>query len=250
MAWQRLSGVDALSLNTETRTTPAHTVVVIVMEPSGGIGHQRLHELVGSSLPRLARFRSRLVGKPLGLGQPVWGEASNFDPAPQLHRVAVPPPGGPGEFADLVAKFTTRPLVRDKPLWQAWSIEGLAGGRWALALKISQAMVGGVDGLALILARLLTVGPDDDPTSYPARRAEPGQVAVTGRTRHRHRRRTHREPVQHCTAGRRSGSRGVALGGEPAARRQWRRQASDVPHHVQRPVDPTARGGLRIDAAD
>jgi hypothetical protein len=29
---------------------------------------------VGSALPQLARFRCRLVGKPLGLGQPVWAE--------------------------------------------------------------------------------------------------------------------------------------------------------------------------------
>jgi diacylglycerol O-acyltransferase / wax synthase len=166
VAWQRLSGADAVSLNTETPATPAHYVVLFVTEPSDAVSHQRLHELVGSSLPRLARFRSRLFSKPLGLGQPVWAEVTNFDPSRQMHKVAVPPPGGTAEFADVVAKLTTRPLVRHKPLWQAWSIEGLAGGRWALALKISQAMIAGVDGLASILARLLTVDPDDDPVGY------------------------------------------------------------------------------------
>lgn len=166
MAWQRLSGADAVSLNTETPATPAHYVVLIVMEASEAVSHQRLHELAGSSLPRLAHFRSRLFGKPLGFGQPLWAEVSNFDPARQLYKLAVPAPGGTREFADIIAKLTTRPLVRHKPLWQAWSIEGLARGRWALALKVSQAMAGGVDGLAAILARLVTVGPDDDPSSY------------------------------------------------------------------------------------
>ncbi|MBV9638329.1 MAG: DUF1298 domain-containing protein [Mycobacteriaceae bacterium] len=165
MAWQRLSGAHALALNTETPTTPAHYVVLIVMEASDAVSHQRLHELAGSSLPRLARFRSRLFAKPLGLGQPVWAEVADFDPSRQLHKLAVPPPGGTGEFADIVAKLTTRPMVRHKPLWQAWSIEGLAGGRWALALKVSRAIVGGVDGLAAILTRLVTATADDDPAS-------------------------------------------------------------------------------------
>jgi len=169
MAWQRLSGADALSLSTETPTTPAHYVVLIVIDPSDGVGHHRLHELVGSSLPRLAHFRSRLFGKPLGLGQPVWAEVGGFDPSRHMYKVAVPPPGDTREFAGIVAKLTTRPLARHRPLWQAWSIEGLAGGRWALALKISQALVSGVDGLAPILARLLTAAPGDDPaTSLPA----------------------------------------------------------------------------------
>src|ERR1700676_4868273 len=161
----RLSGMDAVALHTETTTTPAHVVAVIIIEASDRLSHERLHELVASSLPRVARFRSRLVSKPFGLGQPVWAELKNFDPSRQLHRVAVPPPGGPEEFADLIAKLTTRPLNRNLQLWQAWSIEGLQGGRWALALKMSQAMTDGAAGLPSILARLLTVSPDDDPTA-------------------------------------------------------------------------------------
>ena len=166
MAWQRLSGADALSLNTETPTNPAHYVVLIVMDPSDAVSHQRLHDLVGSSLPRLAHFRGRLFAKPLGLGQPVWAEVGNFDPSRQLYKIAVPPPGGNSEFAGLIAKLTTRPLARHKPLWQAWSNDGLAGGRWALALKISQAMIPGAAGMTSVLARLLTVNPDDDPGTY------------------------------------------------------------------------------------
>jgi diacylglycerol O-acyltransferase / wax synthase len=172
MGWPRLSGAQAVSLSTETATTPAHYVLLIVMDPSEAVSHQRLRELAGSCLPQLARFRSRLFSKPLGIGQPVWAEASNFDPSRQMYKVAVPPPGGTGEFADIIAKLTTRPLVRHRPLWQAWSIEGLAGGRWALALKISQAMVADADGVAAILARLLTVNPDDEPArDLPAERS-------------------------------------------------------------------------------
>lgn len=162
----RLSGMDAVSLHTETSTMPAHAVALIIVESSPDLSHELLGKLVASSLPQLARFRSRLIDKPLGLGQPVWAEIADYDPAGQIHRAAVPRPGGQQEFADLIAGLTEGPLDRDRPLWEAWSIDGLPGGRWALAVKLSHAMSDGVGGVASILPRLLTVNPGDDPGSY------------------------------------------------------------------------------------
>ena len=113
----------------------------------------------------MARFRSRLVGKPLGLGQPVWAEIDDYDPSPQMHCATVPAPGGRREFADLIAGLTAGPLDRHKPLWEAWSINGLSGGRWALAVKMSPAISDGVAGVASVWPRILTIGPRDDSTS-------------------------------------------------------------------------------------
>ena len=62
----RLSGMDAVSLHIESSTVPTHAVALIIIEASDQLSHQRLHQLVGLSLPQLARFRSRVVGKPLG----------------------------------------------------------------------------------------------------------------------------------------------------------------------------------------
>ena len=73
----RLSGGDAVSLHTQSATTPAHTVAPIIIEASDQLSHERLHQLAASSPPHLARFRSRLVSKPLGMGQPVWAERSS-----------------------------------------------------------------------------------------------------------------------------------------------------------------------------
>ena len=67
-----------------------HTLAVVIIDGSGDVSHQRLHKLLASSLPQMARFRSRLVGKPLGLGQPVWAEINDYDPTPQIHTTAVP----------------------------------------------------------------------------------------------------------------------------------------------------------------
>jgi WS/DGAT/MGAT family acyltransferase len=167
----RLSGMDAVSLSIESSTVPAHFVALVVLEASDQLSHQRLHELVSSSLPRMARFRSRVVGKPLGLGQPVWAQIDDFDPTPHMRCATVPAAGGRRDFADLIAGLTARPLDRHKPLWEMWSIDGLEAGRWALALKMAPAISGGVAGLTAVWRRLLSPGPQDDPTT--SLRAEP-----------------------------------------------------------------------------
>ena len=60
----RLSGSDALSLHSQSSKTPAHTVTVAIIDACDQLSHQRLHQLVATSLRQLARFRSRLVTKP------------------------------------------------------------------------------------------------------------------------------------------------------------------------------------------
>jgi diacylglycerol O-acyltransferase len=159
----RLSGTDAVSLHTQGSMTPAHTLALIIIEASDQLSHERLHQLVASSLPDLARFRSRLVSKPLGLGQPVWAEIDDYDPTPQIHRATVQAPGGRHEFADLIAQLTTG--AQDRSLWDAWSIDGLAGGRWALAVKMSPALSDGGAAAASIWPRLLHASSHDDPAN-------------------------------------------------------------------------------------
>ena len=161
----RLSGTDALSLHAQSSKMPAHTLALVIIDASDQLSHRRLHQLVAASLPQLARFRSRLVAKPLGLGQPVWAEIDDYDPSPQIHCATVRPPGGRREFADLIADLTTRQPQCRKRLWEAWSIDGLTGGRWALAVKMSPALNDGAAGAASLWPRLLTAGPHADPAN-------------------------------------------------------------------------------------
>lgn len=169
-----------MSLHIESSTVPAHAVALVIIEASDQLSHQRLHELVGLSLPQMARFRSRIVGKPLGLGQPVWAEIDDYDPTPQMHSATVLAPGGRQELADLIAGLTAGPLDRHKPLWEAWSIDGLDGGRWALAMKMAPAISGGVAGVASVWPRLLTIRPQDDPTSNLPTEPRLGRQPSTG----------------------------------------------------------------------
>ncbi len=161
----RLSGTDALSLHTQSSEMPAHTVTLVIIDASDQLSHQRLHQLVAASLPQLARFRSRLVTKPLGVGQPVWAEIDDYDPSPQIHCATVRAPGGRREFAELIADLSTGRQDCLSRLWEAWSINGLAGGRWALAVKMSPALNDGAAGAACVWPRLLTTEPHADPAN-------------------------------------------------------------------------------------
>ena len=134
---------------------PAHTVSLVIIEPSDQFSHERLDRLVGSSLPQLARFRSRLVGRPLGVGQPLWAEIDDYDPTSQIHRATIQAPGGQRELAALIAQLSAGSRGHRKNLWEAWSIDGLSDGRWALAVRMSPALSDGGVGAASVWSRLL-----------------------------------------------------------------------------------------------
>lgn len=48
----------------------------------------------------------------------------------------------------------SQPLDRERPLWEAWLVEGLEGGRWALVLKVHHCMVDGIAGVELLTVLL------------------------------------------------------------------------------------------------
>jgi len=174
----RSSAVDAVRLLMEKSTTQAPTVSFIVIEPADQMSHERLQQLVGSSLPQLTRFRSRLVDRPWGLGPPFWTEIDRYDPSSQIHRATLQAPGGQREFADLIAHLSAGSRHQREMLWEAWSIDGLSGGRWALAVRLSPVLSERGVGAAAIWSRLLRSDPHHDGSDDQARQPSPGKPAV------------------------------------------------------------------------
>ena len=174
----RSSTVDAFKLLLEKSTTQPPTVSFIVIEPADDMSHDRLQQLVGSSLPQLTRFRSRLVDRPWGIGPPFWTEIDRYDPSSQIHRATVQVPGGQREFTDLIAHLSAGPRHQREMLWEAWSIDGLSGGRWALAVRLSPVLSGREAGAAFIWSRLLSSDPHHDDSEHQPRQPSPGRPAV------------------------------------------------------------------------
>ena len=80
------------------------------------------------------------------LAAPAWVDAPEFDIRTHVRRAALPTPGGPHEIDEFVSQTMSRRMDRDRPLWEYWFCEGLAGGRWALLSKIHHSVVDGVSG--------------------------------------------------------------------------------------------------------
>ncbi|MCV7170798.1 DUF1298 domain-containing protein [Mycobacterium manitobense] len=155
----RLGPADAMALHTQTPTTPAHTLSLVILAGADGLSHDVLCRQLASAVPRLARFRSRLVGKPFGMGQPVWAEIEHYDAARHIHRATVPAPGGVGELAELTTALSGGTQHSRRPLWEAWTIDGLAGGRWAVAVCMSPVLAEGGLGVTAFWDTVLTGTP-------------------------------------------------------------------------------------------
>jgi WS/DGAT/MGAT family acyltransferase len=162
---QQLTGVDATFLNMETPTQQGHVGGVVIVEPStapAAWGFDAIRSLIEERIHLLPPFRRRLVNVPLEVDHPYWVEDPGFDLDFHLRHIAVPPPGGRLELAELVARIHERPLDRARPLWEMYVIEGLEGGRVATYTKLHHAAIDGVSG-----AEILTILLDPDPAGRP-----------------------------------------------------------------------------------
>ncbi len=147
---EHLSPLDATFLELEQADESAHmhigSVLVFEALPGGGApSRTELCRLLDSRLGQLPRYRQRLSEPHTGgLSWPAWEEDPAFDIATHVARAALPAPGGYEELQEWTSGFFSQRLDRRRPLWEVTLVEGLAGGRWALAHKTHHSMVDGV----------------------------------------------------------------------------------------------------------
>jgi WS/DGAT/MGAT family acyltransferase len=167
---ERLSGLDATFLYFETPAQHMHVSVAAVLDPSGlpgGYSFERIQDLIASRLHLLPPFHRRLVRVPFDLHHPVWVEDPDFDLIHHVRRISCPAPGGPRELAAVCGRINSTPLDRSRPLWEAWVIEGLAGGRFAFLTKVHHCAVDGASG-AELLVHLFSVERSPTPPLPPS----------------------------------------------------------------------------------
>jgi WS/DGAT/MGAT family acyltransferase len=161
----RLAGADSLFIFNENRARHQHTLKIAVVDPKGAdmpVTYDALRVQIGEALPLLEPFRWRLVRVPLDLGHPYWIDAPHLDLDYHVQRVAVPAPGGPREFSEVISRIASVGLERDRPLWQVWFVEGMADGQVAYVTKVHHALA---DGMASerLLAEAFADRPDHTP---------------------------------------------------------------------------------------
>ncbi len=148
-----MNGLDAKFLYSETPTAHMHTIKVVVSnvsEVEGGFSYDNLIEVLEGQIGSLPPFRRRVVPVPWGLGHPVWIEDPGFNLRRHVGRRMIEEPGGERELAAAIGAFSSTPLARDRPLWEMLIIEGLAGGRMAVVVKLHHAVADGSAAVALL----------------------------------------------------------------------------------------------------
>src|SRR5688572_14326872 len=92
----------------------------------------QVRRAIESRLPRVPRFRQRVVRPRFGLGWPLWVAVPDVDVADHVGLCLVEPPGDEARLLSAVEELRRRPLDRSRPLWRLWLLPGLADGRLGL----------------------------------------------------------------------------------------------------------------------
>lgn len=148
--YDRLSPLDAafLEIEDEDRHTSMAIASVAILEGPAP-SHAQFMTALSARLPLVDRYRQKLRRVPLDLGNPSWIDDPRFDLNHHVRRTCLPSPGDDDALCRLTARVMSQRLDRDRPLWEYWVVEGLAGNRWALISKVHHCMVDGVSGTHL-----------------------------------------------------------------------------------------------------
>jgi WS/DGAT/MGAT family acyltransferase len=152
--YDRLSAQDHAFLVLERPGLNMHVAATQVFElgalstPIGGVDFERIRTSIGSVLHRIPRYRQKLAWIPLE-NRPVWVDDDAFDLSYHVRHTALPRPGSEAQLKRLTGRVIAQPLDRERPLWELWVVEGLAGGRFALISKIHHCMIDGMSGVDL-----------------------------------------------------------------------------------------------------
>jgi diacylglycerol O-acyltransferase / wax synthase len=115
---------------------------------------EECERFVFSRLDALPTHRKRVRTVPFGLGRPVLIDDVHFDIRYHVRRTRLADPYSEAALHGLMAEIMSRPLDRQRPLWQLYVVEGLPDQRWALITKIHHAIVDGIAGIGVLAAVL------------------------------------------------------------------------------------------------
>lgn len=150
----RLGSLDATFLELEEANDAAHmhigAVMVFEARPDGPPPIGELRAEIARRVELLPHYRCRLATErlaalPVGaLRRPAWEPDPGFAVEEHVHRAALAAPGGEAELMDWCGDYWSTRIDRSRPLWESVLLEGLEGGRWAIATKTHHALIDGV----------------------------------------------------------------------------------------------------------
>ena len=163
---ERMSTLDAGFFYVEHDNGPMHLGSLALFEGPAPT-YEELTRLIAAKLPRVPRYRQVVRTMPLEVLRPMWVDDEHFEIGHHVRHAAVPAPGGKRQLREMAARIFATRLDRTRPLWEAWLLEGLKGGRWAILSKVHHCVVDGIGGNDLMTA-VFDVTPDaESPAPAP-----------------------------------------------------------------------------------
>lgn len=154
----------AVMLKLESAQHPMHIASLQVFSPPPSAGAdfaQQICEAMLKCTDVALVFRGHPKITRRGTSPVRWVYDERVDLSDHLKLVSLPAPGGNRQFFDLLSTLHSGMLDRTRPLWEAYVISGLEGGRFAVYIKSHHALLDGVSGMRL-LRNSLSTDPDDD----------------------------------------------------------------------------------------
>lgn len=154
-----IDAVDAVWLNMDRATNPM--VIESLMTLDGPVDRDRfLAVLQRRVLDRYPVFGQRPVGSRLPGAASHWEDDPDFDVSRHVLHATLPAPGDDAALEDYVNGFISRPLDRDKPLWEIRLVDGYGEGS-AIYSRLHHALADGI-ALTRVLLSLTDEQPGDD----------------------------------------------------------------------------------------
>ena len=176
--------LDAAMITAELLSDPLHTAALLILSPPADAGTGYVDELYQEALTDTAELDMRFRRHPhLGIdtaGLWVWRADDTVDMRDHLQRRTLPAGADRDVLWELISELHSEPLDRSRPMWMAYVIDGLDGGRFAFYIKVHHTLVDGVAGLKVI-ADALTTDPErrSMPPIYATASTQPAEHGGT-----------------------------------------------------------------------
>ena len=174
----RMSDGDALMWNIERDPILRSTITGVWLLDQAP-DRARLLERAERAIHYIPRLRQRVAANPFSIAPPRWEVDPDFDLDFHLRWVRAPGDGARRDLLDFCQPIAMQSFDRDRPLWELYVVEGLAGGKAGLVMKLHHAISDGV-GMVQMMGRLMETWRTPDPGA----RAEAAAAAAgAGSTR-------------------------------------------------------------------
>jgi WS/DGAT/MGAT family acyltransferase len=162
-----MSDADAALWHAE-RDPRLRSTIVLVCELDRMPDRARFDETIAYTLRQIPRLRQRVAEDALGLAPPRWEDDPHFDPRFHLRFATLGGQGSLRALLDMAEPIAMQAFDKDRPLWELYLVDGLAGGRAGMILKLHHAVSDGM-GLVRMTRALVERTRERDP-----RKAEAG----------------------------------------------------------------------------